>query len=336
MDRVKELETAIAEAIRLMANAHNYDASTILRAALAPAEKVPLTCPKCQRELVRLPNVETDNTDKWICHKGCDWQQPGSAQRPKMPEPREGYHPNGEWRSPLQNERYYPGDDEGLLKATMNHTGPDRFWIFVQDAPVSEAVVFSTSSFCEGCSNYVSKFCVVSLAFCKGCQGGSKNDKDAPVSEPVLTANRQDGVCGICGIGFCLPSGKCDHCDADHFAMKTVQVPSPVKVPVVEYYRTAIYLYRVVDGKCDEVIEPARNGVYKQTPWEVVCTLHPQITHEDYEAAREAARKPAKPAIEPLGYGSNGDEIVDAFNHLIERNNDLEKRVNAKLKGDAT
>ena len=111
--------------------------------------------------------------------------------------------------------------------------------------------------------------------------------------------------------------------------------PYPEKVPVVEYYKIAAYLYRVVDGKCDEVVEPAKSGIYPQIPWKFIKGCHIlQITHHEYESAKEAAKQPA-PAekvrmIEPLGNYPDMKLMRDKMNEIVEWSREVTAWINAE------
>ena len=107
--------------------------------------------------------------------------------------------------------------------------------------------------------------------------------------------------------------------------------PAPVSEPVVRYYRRvgpvdnperSNVVLKEVDGKIAEYFknnEPVAQPIGKQ----IVPEWYRQITPAEYEAAR----KPAKHAIEPLGNYPDMKKMRDKINELITRHNALEKRV---------
>jgi len=103
--------------------------------------------------------------------------------------------------------------------------------------------------------------------------------------------------------------------------------PVPENGPVVKYYRITDYLYRVIDGKCDEVVEPAKRGIYPQIPWQFMQGCHlSQVTHHEYESAKDAAKQPdaaEKVPIERLHPDQFGRaEHHDKINEIVAWIND--------------
>ena len=260
MDRTKQLETAIEKAIEWLGTNSApcvTNARQVLRAALTPAEKGPLTCPNCGG-----PLSHDSGTGEWVCfcaldHVGttCQYSQPDSAQRPPYPSPREGYHA-GEFRIVEEGETYFSLLG-GIVICTERTTV--KRWIAVPDAPVSEPVPY-------GCCS------------CK--------HQKTPSGE-----------------------GRCAKCNNDFIMYEPA--PSPVKAPVVLYFREAGGRKRVVKTRSDyTIIEEIVNGVVseaKQDSWRIMPRHFEAITLTEYEAAR----KPAKTALDWPGKCPHcGEELL--------------------------
>lgn len=135
-DRIKELEAAIEKAIERINPVPGLRATAaynILRAAIAEPEKGP-TCPKCRFAL--LP-VAVNGVTTFECGK-CGYFQPDSAQRPKMPEPMNGYKA-AEWRKPKAGESWF--SEIGILHHGMAAGEVCHYnerWIAVKDEPASD------------------------------------------------------------------------------------------------------------------------------------------------------------------------------------------------------
>jgi hypothetical protein len=362
MDRVKELETAIEKAIEwLGANSTPCvtNARQVLRAALTPAEKVPLTCPKCGRTLL-------NNTTTWWCQNGpCSWQQSDKAQRPKMPERcKAGHH--YEWRQVQNGDSFVTPDGILIENANVrNLANPPKRWIAVKDVPVSESqkgnkpMKPTEADKRDGLKRKYNiehadgtgvdrdaEYFVLRLDFHEGCDTTHVNacraaircyaqnikdhlpklsedlfrkyGNDAPVSEPVPVCQS----CNILGRQCTLPSGH----EGAHSVTETIAVwndppPSPVKVPVVSGCRLPT----------KEEIDWCVNNLTSRNPqFDADLSLGEKalaittVWIASIGGVYESARKPAKPAIEPLGNYPTAKQMRDKMQEVIARVNALE------------
>jgi hypothetical protein len=223
-----------------------------------------------------------------------------------MPEPRDGYHAT-EFRDLKQGDTFFTKDGTTIGTANCDHTAPaERRWIAVKDTPVMVETA-------------VGEF--------------RPADHIVDGNKMVEPANKKAGKpisCDICAKEQCSIVHKGEYACVAFVAKK-----KPAKAePVVRYYRTTDYLYRVVDGKCTEVIEPARNGIYPQAAWDWGVETHPQVTHDEYESARDAAKHPAPGArapIEQMNKPADPElaEMVHRINELTQTCAELVARVNA-------
>ena len=255
--------------------------------ALTPAEKVPV-CPVCGRVLEAL------GAEGFLCSNfECAYEQPDSAQRPKMPAPREGYHA-GECVKPMEgtHEAWFNWSGEFIHTWESSKPAQDKFsgfrWIAVKDAPVREPVV-----------NHHTKEC----AFWSDCHNGFDHPRECDCgADKREEAAKQPVVrCPECVQFDCTDRGKTmpkEECGGRDFQA------SPVKVPVVEYWR---YVYVNSGGmKCKTVDGVIVEGVDRWIGQELAPRAWTQITEQEYESAR----KPAKPAIEPLSESKHKEAIA--------------------------
>ncbi len=345
-DKTTELKAAIEKAIeRLEGNIMPcaFDVRKILTAAIAEPEKGPLTCPKCNNSL-----DNGRNSAIWVCDRhGCGYSQRDSAQRPKMPEPREGYHA-GDCVIPVfgKHSAWFSADNKNRIVIHTWESGampePHVYqgyrWIAVKDEPVPDHLDREIAR-----EEYL-----------------NDSGRDEPAKVPVCQSEN------IVGRQCTLLSGhEGSHNVTDEngivIALWNDPPPSPAKVPVVEYFSnlTCRSFCKVRNGIIIETFPdaPAWNGK------ELVRSSWENITPAEYEAARKPAFvetavgefQPAadvrdsrrkhldglaegweeEKAIEPMACAySNFDyqEAIDKINELIERHTALEKRV-AALEG---
>ena len=326
-DRVKQLEAAIEKAIKRVDEMEIGTAYRTLVDALAPAESGP-TCPKCGDTLVQHTN------GVFTCYSNANdgYSQPDSAQRPKMPEPREGYHA-GEWRKLKHGERWFL--ENGLLSCfhyDVNVLCDHPVWIAVPDAPVSEPVPTNKPELGECPLCHVRGWIDSSPAWgerkiCRACKGSFT---PSPVEVPVIRN------CNECGNYTCEDfgnGGTTDTCEEwvvpTPRSRQLLAEHSAVKVPVVEYALSPNYAFKIVDGITVEAIQLSTGEAFELSM--VLSGKHASLSAEEYESYRKTAdhcvvvNKMIEPAIEPLGDTEFGRaEMHDKLNEVIARVNALE------------
>ena len=276
----------------------------------------PVTCPVCGSPLFKQVGSSHYHCTNDYNH----WYQTDAVQRPKRPEPREGYH--YEWRLAKFGEECYDGIM--WMKAHIDFVN-NRMWIAVPDAdPLAREIATEEflndsgrdepapppapepvpANLCDSCAKNMHG-CIPSPSPHYAC--GFYAQKVPEPEKPVI-------LCGSCRTNCSGVSGGVTECHAYE--------PEPVPVvPVVEYLADMgrIYLYRIVDGRCDEVVDTRNHHVAIQAGWIFTGTSCLKITESEYAAAKSPDHiRGVTKVIEPLGNFPDMALMREKVNELVE------------------
>jgi hypothetical protein len=308
IERIKELEAAIEKAIERLKPVYGLHIRTVeaynilmFTASLAAPKPAPVTCPVCGKALIRDYGC---GRASWMCQGvHCSWTQPDAEQRPKRPEPREGYHA-GEFRVPAIGEKYYTLED-GMIVLKTNGDRNGCRWIAVKDVPafVETAVgEFQPVPGPESEFTYASK----QATNCAVCG----NRKHTPLRNDTMGGY----VCLTC---ISIELERLQALDVPA-AIPPSPVPEPVPVvPVVRYWRHVTLdseLCKTVGERITESIPANRMHIGQ----EIIDTAWLKISPAEYAAAKSPDHvRGVTKTIEPLGNYPDMKQMRDKMNEVV-------------------